>query len=279
MRGSYGEKIDYMIAQLEEGERGTRHFQGYIEFSCQMRLTTVKNIIPAAHWERRKGNRDQARDYCKKDESRIRGPWEVGSWQTNMQAPKKSKHEEFTKAIKEGKGDLELLEQYPALFLRYHKAVDKIRSLKIPQRDWKTTVSVILGPTGTGKSRYAHEKYPDAFWKTADQWWDNYEGEETVIFDEFDGSWFPFTQLLRILDRYKLKVPVKGGFVSFAAKKIVIISNHGISKWYSGDRLRPKIEALHRRIDIYKLFLAEDDHRSFEDKGTFELIANQYDLV
>ena len=37
------------------------------------------------------------------------------------------------------------------------------------------------GPTGTGKSRYVREKYPDAFIKDANKWWDGYNGEDVSL--------------------------------------------------------------------------------------------------
>uniref|UniRef100_UPI0040480B8B hypothetical protein n=1 Tax=Limnohabitans sp. TaxID=1907725 RepID=UPI0040480B8B len=40
------------------------------------------------------------------------------------------------------------------------------------------------GPTGTGKSRSVRAKYPDAFIKSNDVWWDGYSGEDTVIIEE-----------------------------------------------------------------------------------------------
>ena len=40
------------------------------------------------------------------------------------------------------------------------------------------------GATGTGKSRHCRTKWPDAFIKSNDVWWDGYEGEETVLIEE-----------------------------------------------------------------------------------------------
>ena len=42
------------------------------------------------------------------------------------------------------------------------------------------------GPIVTGKSRYVREKYPDAFIKDANKWWDGYNGEEVVIIKDID---------------------------------------------------------------------------------------------
>ena len=63
------------IYQLEEAETGQLHLQGYVEFTDALRFNTVRAIAPSAHWETRKGTREQCIDYCRKTETRIDGPW------------------------------------------------------------------------------------------------------------------------------------------------------------------------------------------------------------
>lgn len=53
-------------------------------------------------------------------------------------------------------------------------------------------------------------------------WWDGYIGQKTVVLDDFRPWWCPFSFLLRILDRYPIRVQVKGGFVNFVPEKIII---------------------------------------------------------
>lgn len=71
----------YVIFQLEVGEQGTPHFQGYIEFTTRKRIQTVKNLlnVDSIHLERRRGTQDQACAYASKEESRADGPWEAGT--------------------------------------------------------------------------------------------------------------------------------------------------------------------------------------------------------
>ena len=48
-----------------------------------MRIVAVKNLLPqleGAHFEPRRGTRDQARDYCRKAETKVDGPWEHGAF-------------------------------------------------------------------------------------------------------------------------------------------------------------------------------------------------------
>jgi hypothetical protein len=53
-----------------------------------------------------------------------------------------------------------------------HVAIDKLEN----EYHW--------GVTGAGKSRQARDRFPDAYIKSNNVWWDGYAGEETVIIDE-----------------------------------------------------------------------------------------------
>lgn len=59
-------KLGKWIYGKEIGESGTKHLQGYIEFDIKARpLEKIKD--KRIHWEKRKGTKDQAIEYCKKD--------------------------------------------------------------------------------------------------------------------------------------------------------------------------------------------------------------------
>lgn len=72
--------VKWAIWQLEKGENDTVHFQGYIVMEKTSRLSMMKQLpgLERAHFEQRRGNHEQARDYCKKNDSQIGGPWEFG---------------------------------------------------------------------------------------------------------------------------------------------------------------------------------------------------------
>lgn len=61
-------KRNYKIIVGEEvGEQGTPHLQGYIEFPSPKAWATIKKLLPKAHIERARGNREQNLEYCKKE--------------------------------------------------------------------------------------------------------------------------------------------------------------------------------------------------------------------
>jgi len=60
--------FNYMVYQLETGEGGLVHFQGFVQFPTGQRLTQLKKLDKRIHWEPRRGSAYQASHYCKKPE-------------------------------------------------------------------------------------------------------------------------------------------------------------------------------------------------------------------
>ena len=86
-------------------------------------------------------------------------------------------------------------------------------------------IEVYVGKFGFGKSQTVKKKYPDAYWKDQTKWWDDYSGQEVVIWDDFYGHCCPFTTLLKLIDSNPFRVEIKGSTVAFTSKKFVFTSN------------------------------------------------------
>lgn len=228
----------YLVGQVEVApETGRYHLQAFGVLGTKKRLTQMKKLDADAHWEPMQGTMAQCKQYCTKEETRIEGPWEYGELKT---AGRPNSLSECTKMVKEGKTDGEIAEEMPELYVRHYKGLHQLRiALKIagPARDWPPEIWVLYGPSGTGKSRYANEHWPDAYWKSfGDPWWDMYTGEETIVLDDFRPGFMTLTCAQHLLDRYKMLVPIKGGYVQILAKRIVITSNLHPREWFEKDR-------------------------------------------
>lgn len=236
--------VKYGIYQTEIGENGTEHYQGYVNLTTAKGLTGVKNLNPRCHWEIRHGTHDQAKAYCSKEETRKDGT-EIVEWGDEPAQGSRSDLESVRELINDGGSMLDIANSHFGSFIRYHRGFEKYMLLKQSQRTWKTKVTVIFGPPGTGKSHHCRTADPQAYWKPNGKWWDGYTNQETVIIDDFYG-WIKWHQLLHLCDEYPLNVETKGSTVNFVAKQIFITSNKSPELWY---RNVPAFGALTRRIE------------------------------
>lgn len=252
------EGVRYFVWQLESAPTtGQLHYQAYMETDRPIHFSTIQRFpgLEGAHVERRMGTREQARDYCRKKETQVDGPWEYGIWMEKGQG-NRSDISKMVDLIKEGKSDQDILDQCPASYVKYYRAVNHIRTLTVKPRDFKTFVYFIYGPSGTGKSRLARDLLPEAYWKQPHSiWWDGYQSSDVII-DDFKG-WLPYSDLLRLLDRYPLQVQTKGGQSQMVAKHMAISSTLIPQKWYKPEVHFDWVE-FSRRVDRWLVFTDVD---------------------
>lgn len=133
--------------------------------------------------------------------------------------------------LENGSTEKEIADEHFELWVKSYRAFREYRLIITDPRNHEVEVFVLQGPTGTGKSKWALDNFPEAYWKQRSIWWDGYTKQETVVLDEFYG-WMPFDTLLRVCDRYPLLVETKGGQVNFVAKTIIITTNSIPNSWY-----------------------------------------------
>lgn len=232
----------YGVVGEEVGESGTPHLQGYVYFTTKRSLRQVRDLLGGrVHLEIARGNPRQASEYCKKDgKFEEFGRLPGGSGQRTDIAL-------AVKLVREGATKTDLLEGCPVLLARYPRFFSELFLQCGKSRDWKTEVYVYYGETGVGKTRKAFEEAVGPYVHSGGEWFDGYSGEPDVIFDDFGGSEFKLTYLLKLLDRYPMKVPVKGGFVNWVPYKIWITSNYPPKEWFPNAK-DEHVRALLRRL-------------------------------
>lgn len=251
--------ISYLIFGIEEGASGTPHLQGYVEFQRKRRLAGVKKFFSCKrlHLEQRRGTSEEASDYCKKD-----GEYEEYGSLSQSHQGQRNDLEKIRDEIKDGVSERDIAEAYFSRWVVYRSSFTAYRQL-IADNGIRLHLRVIVlhGEAGVGKSRYVWERYPDLYsCPTGNlQWFDGYEGQKTVLLDDYRGE-ADETFLLKLLDIYPMQVPVKGSFRHWVPDRIFITSNmHVPFGHYAIDA------PLKRRIHLTKLLIEEF---SFDDLDT-----------
>lgn len=244
----------YGIFQSETGESGTPHLQGYFQLSKKNRMSWLKSTFSArAHYECAKGTWEQNKDYCSKEEARMPGTevFEHG------RPPETGKRNDLAPVVesvlaKRSIGDIAL--DHPEEFIKFSRGILTLAAAVAEPRTWKTEVFWFYGPTGTGKSLRAFEMAPNAYWKAGGtKWWDGYDGQEDVIIDDYRCDLCPFHELLRLLDRYPMRVEFKGGSTHFRARRVFITTPSSPRDTWSG-RTEEALAQLLRRVEHIENF-------------------------
>lgn len=239
--------IQYAIFGYEAGsEKETPHIQGYIQYHNARYFNAMKKILPKAHFESSRGTPYENFQYCSKEGKFI----EIGDRPSD--GPKRTDINAIRDLVKSGRATradiYEIASGYQAQ--RFGEIGLELYTIK---RTWIPQIWWIYGPTGTGKSHFAH-----AMTNESDRWesgqvvnnfiFAGYKGQEDVILDDFRPQHMPFSLLLRVLDRYPLQVRTIGGNVQFLAKRIFITTTRHPTDFYR-DLEDEAIDQLLRRIE------------------------------
>nr|WAE42158.1 MAG: replication associated protein [Cressdnaviricota sp.] len=256
-----GGDIRFFCGQLERcPNTGREHLQCYFEFDGPVRGSRISKLLKlssaSVRFEKASGTSAENIRYCTKEETRLVDPFQLGTPGPGQGV--RSDLESCVSVLRETGSLKRLAEVAPETFVKYSKGFTalynqiRVTNTQYRQRD----VIVRWGPTGVGKTRYAYETYAlDAsqFYRAAPIqkgaiWFDGYKEEQKVLFDDYGGDGvLPLGYFLQVLDGYEVSLPVKGGFVAFNPKTIIITSNFEPKDWYKGEA-EVQIQALYRRI-------------------------------
>lgn len=257
----FHDSMHYLVYQLEKGEEETPHYQGFVQFKSARYFNGVRTLLGQnPHLEYRRGTAQEARDYCKKSEGRVKGPFEYGK----LIAPgagSRTDIVEFRDAIQQGKRKRDLVEDMPAAMQRYAKFYLTVDYITRPMSDHREVI-LFYGPTGVGKTKTVYKAWDKLdYWTmpltNGTMWFDDYDGQERALFDDFAGKYshVSLVNLLRLLHEYPERVPVKGGHVWWNPKLIAITTNIHPNDWYDYTNRNEQRLALKRRIK--KVFIFE----------------------
>jgi len=132
------EHIRRFVYGVEVGESGTKHLQGYIEFTAVRRIAPLKIMFPTAHWESAKGNYKQNYVYCTKENNSC----EYGDWSgaANTITKNKNKRELVTRLL-DGDKRAMLLNEYVA----HKRSIDAIVTCFRNEKEKRRRYDVNIG--------------------------------------------------------------------------------------------------------------------------------------
>lgn len=259
--------IYYCMSDEIGGKTNTYHTHLFICGRSGIRFSTLRKHFPEAHFEMCKGTAQENMEYVSKTgkwqnhdkaETRIDGTFEqVGEMPVERKG-RNNNMDDIYSMIKDGLTNYQIMEQIPETML----TMDKIEVARqtILQENYKNTwrdldVTYIYGLTGTGKTRSVMERYGYAnVFRITDYRhpFDNYSGQDVVIFEEFRSSLY-LADMLNYLDGYPLELPCRYTNKFACYTKVFIISNIPLADQYKDDRYE-NVHAFYRRIHSVQHF-------------------------
>lgn len=237
--------VNWIKGQRERGEQsGYDHWQIILGLSKKASLAGAIKILacPTAHLEL---TRSAAADaYVWKDDTSLGERFELGRKPFKRNDP--TDWDVVRACAIAGE-----FENIPSdVYIRYYGNLLRIRSDHLQPVAGVRTCYVFWGETGTGKSRAAWEAAGDSAYAKdpRTKFWCGYTGQQNIVLDEFRGG-IDISHLLRWLDRYPVRVEVKGASSPLAAKSFWITSNLHPTNWYP-ELDRATVLALERRLII-----------------------------
>jgi len=198
-----------------------------------------------------------------KEDTQLLPPVELGTFTT------KGRRTDIThmyNLLKKGATPNEIMEAHPDLYIKYHKAIDRVFNNIAQSREGryrKVTVKVLHGAAGTGKTRMVYDTHGTENVYRLNQsnssniWFDGYTNQKVLLIDDFYG-WIRYGSFLQLLDAYFIRLEKKGGFVYSNWDTIYITSNVHPREWYT----KGFTPALSRRI-------SEISHFELDESTTF----------
>lgn len=254
-------------------EEGTcYHTHLYLVFPNAVIFTTLKQRFYGAHIEPAQGTNRENRDYIRKEgkwadsekkETNLSDTFEESGELPADRGEAVKQTEAIYAMVKEGADNATILEAYPSAMNRLGH-IEQARQTLLQERykdEFRNLhVTYLYGAAGVGKTRSVMEKYgySNVYRVTNyDHPFDNYKGQNVIIFEEFRSS-LPISDILNYLDGYPLSLPCRYADKFACYTEVYIISNISLEEQYPQIQIeQPNTwKALMRRI--HKVYMLSD---------------------
>lgn len=246
----------------EQGKEETVHIHVYMFFTNPRAKSSISKLFNNAHIDKCMGSPAECVAYChksdlkfnlkadgtyfyidssKKEHSGVH--YKDWDYQSSAEIPelKQGKRNDLVdlySAIESGKSNAEIYRENPNT-IRYAGNIDRIRQdilfdkYKEDNRDVKVVMQ--FGDPGTGKTRWARETFGNANISTISNNkhpFDNYKGQDVIMFEEFYSTDFKVNDMLNWIDIYPLTLPARYSDKMACYHNVIINSNVRIELQY-----------------------------------------------
>lgn len=239
------DRINYLCFQGEKCPKtGTHHWQGYVELKSSFRFVGACKVLWPDSWFKpgskpralhghlsvARGSAEDNKKYCSKPECSIVPFVEFGS-------PSSQGHRSDLEVAGQMAIDGKWKEIPYGMVIKFGRGLQMLAAIHTKVRPPSMKIVVYWGCPGSGKTYRAKKENPGAFILSKSNtgwWWSEYNGQDTVIIEEFDPDKCkkdtPF--FLTWCDKYPTQVQTFGAKMQLLATKFVFTSNFDPYTWF-----------------------------------------------
>lgn len=257
-----GEKlVIYLSIGKHTGQKtGYQHCHMNLEMTEQKTMYWIKHNLfmrDDIHLEVRKGTREQCDGYLNKD-----GYFREIVNLRRLKPGRRTDLDDIKDMIEDGATLYDCYMEHFATTVRNERGIRSFIALRDTIESTQTIhdppeVIVYVGPSGSGKSwrcstdeDFMASGYRFSIQMDSKIYFDGYNNQKTLWFDEFSGKTMPFTKFCQITDRYAGRYETKGGSVLISGLKKILISTIQFPHlwWPGSERFNLDTEQLYRRL-------------------------------
>ena len=231
------------IFQLEQGtENGYRHWQAFARWHSHTRLSTIRKLftergLVCSYIMPRKHSVLSCVTYCSKEDTRLEGPVQKGSFPDTTPSKSKTRdalYSECVEALEQGKTTQDLLtdpqyKETASLKLPALKALESASLYAQAQQPREVRAYYLWGPPRTGKTysvqHLRHTPQECYLYNPLDKNpWDGYASQPVLVIDEFAAQ-PDFHSLCQWLEPYPCTLPARYAPRYALWSEIWIVSN------------------------------------------------------
>lgn len=279
-------KYDCVLFALHDKDKSNIHCHIVIQHKNAISFDTLKALIPYGDIEKQRGSNQDCYNYAlhidDRSKDKEKDVYDIECIKTNVddldewlkiKQGSRIDFEDFTQAVLNGATRKELLVNFKPLLARYEKYYNMLRQTYLENNFGKkmrdVEVIYIYGGAGLGKTYSIYNQFGAENIYNVDDYshpFDMYDSQDVVVFDEYRSN-FEITYLLKLLDKYPLKLRARYNDKIACYTKVFIISNIPLSEQYKYSDIETRF-ALMRRIKKIRHYTGYNNYIETENENS-----------